>query len=92
MIPYTPLQTLDLSQYLFEEFCHKWAFYLYEKAISKKFNGDYDLFWNEFNQIKPNIFITYRCTTILGTHVTFYNDDKNGGWFTFKVKQIEQTK
>ena len=90
MIPI--LQTLDISQYEFEEFCDKWAFTLFEKAKHNKFNGDYDQFWEDFESINPNIYLNkYEYTTKLGTNVRFYPSsmDRREEFWEYKVNQRE---
>lgn len=84
------LTQYDISEYLFEEFCEKWVFVLYERAITGEFHGDYDLFWEEFENINPDCNIIYDYITSLETRVIFSNNDKNNEYFSFKVYQKNQ--
>ena len=87
------LQTLDISQYEFEEFCEKWAFNFYERTQIKEnsalrdawtlgFNEkEYDKMWDEFIEINPSREIKYNYITKLNTNISFYME---GSW-TFKI-------
>lgn len=86
------LQQYDISQYEFEEFCDKWTFTLFEKAKLKKFNGDYDQFWGDFLEIKPDISIRkYKYITKLGTQVIFKpsSKDYDEEFWTFELYQTK---
>lgn len=84
------LQLYHISQYEFEEFCDKWVFQFYEKAVSGKFIGDYEAMWKDFEKIEPNNNILYSYTTKLETKVTFFpsSDRKWETFFTYKTKQL----
>lgn len=86
------LQTQDISQYEFEEFCEKWVFHFYEKTKGgNAFSDDqYDEFWEDFEKINPSIWVTYTYITSLKTKVTFFpsSGDKYETFFTFNTRQV----
>ena len=85
------LQQYDISQYEFEQFCENWVFEIYERSKNGHFNDgvDYDDFWEEFNDIKPSIWVKYSYTTSLGTTIEFkpVSNGKYETFFEFKIKQ-----
>lgn len=87
-----PLQLHDISQYCFEEFCEKWAFELYERAVSDKFNDDGEEFWKDFHDIEPDIYLdSYMYITSLGTKVVFTpsSDSRYEIFWTYRVINIK---
>lgn len=92
-----PLQTIDISEYLYEEFCEKYTFYFYERALGgSNFDKNYSEMWADFLEIKnmaPRSIVKFSYITKLNTKVTFRHGDLNYDYtWEFDLKQQKNGK